>query len=60
MKIKKRAIAITKQMRFDCDFPPLSYEGCNVSVRGDSFLRVIDISKKIITMRGFEDVVSDD
>lgn len=25
-----------------------------------TFLRVIDISKKITTMRGFEDVVSDD
>ena len=36
MRIKKRAIARTKKMRFDCDFSPLSHEGCNVSARGDS------------------------
>lgn len=28
--------------------------------KNQTFLRVIDISKKITTMRGFEDVVSDD
>lgn len=36
MRIKKRAIARTKQMRFDCDFPPLSHEECNFSARGNS------------------------